>query len=279
MKNRGLSSRAETERHNEGMPVTEGSAEARAPGMTRRRWVQIGLATAAFAAGAAASGGAATVLRTLLPPPTMPTQQVRNALVYTAYPSAQWWNSKANAQVKVTDFGLWTGATAVWRGLFDSNGSFVPGTGYPILIVRVPRVDTYYALPNPLPWNLPAGFGLFYDDPSRDIRIVAGLDRCTHLCCFPGWHVVTNPPPGRDYVVPSPTYSVYAEDPIYCICHGTQYDPLVLVADTNPHNGVLFPGLQLVHTPGTFALPLLPLRAVGDVLEGSLPDPSWFVYC
>lgn len=263
----------------EGIPMAWEAEEGQEPGMTRRRWVQIGLATAAFAAGAAATGGGAFVLRSLLPPPTTPRATISSSLVYTPFPTAQWWNAKGNMPVKVTDFELWTGATAVWRGLFDESGALVPGTGYPILLVRVPRVDTYYTLPAPLPWNLPAGFSLYYDDSSRNIRIVAGLDRCTHQCCYPGWHVLTNPPPSRDYLVPSPTYSVYAEDPIYCICHGTQYDPLVLLSDTNPHNGVRFPGMELVHGPGTFAMPLLPLRTVGDVLEGSLPDPSWFVYC
>jgi hypothetical protein len=72
---------------------------------------------------------------------------------------------------------------------------------------------------------------------------------------------------------------VYRQDPIYCICHGTQYDPLVVVADTNPHNNVVFPGLRLVHTPGTFAMPLLPVRAVNDTLEGVMVDPRWYVYC
>jgi len=261
------------------MPVTWEAEEEPKPGITRRQWVRMGLMTAAFAAGAAATGGGALVLREFLPPPILSSEIVLDTLVYTAFPTPQWWNDKANTPVKVGDFALWSGATAVWRGLFDTSGALVPGTGYPVLLVRVPRVDSYYALPSPLPWTLGRGFNLFYDDPARDIRIVAGWDRCTHLCCYPGWHVVTNPPPGRDYPVPPPTYDVYAQDPIYCICHGTQYDPLLLVANTNPHNGVLFPGMELVHGPGTFAMPLVPLRAVDDALEGGMFDPRWYVYC
>ncbi len=256
------------------------SREAEGSGVTRRQWVRLSLAAAGLAAGAAATGGGAFVLHELLPSPRFTASKVSlNSLVYTPFPQPQWWNSKAYTPVRASDFAVWTGATAVWRGLFDSTGAYVPGTGFPVLVIRVPRVDTYYALPSPLPWTLGEGFSLYYDNPALNIRIVAGFDRCTHLCCYPGWHVVTNPPPGRDYLVPPPTYDVYAQDPVYCICHGTQYDPLLLLADTNPNNGVLFPGMQLVHGPGTFAMPLVPLRAHGDVLEGGMVDPRWYVYC
>ena len=255
------------------------SPEGESKGLTRRRWMQLGLSAAAFAAGAAATGGGAYLLRGVLGPPAVYPPTVVEEFLYTAFPSAQWWNDRAGQPVKVTDFALWAGATAVWRGIRDATGALVPGTGYPVLLVRVPRVDTYYALPDPPPWTLPPGLALFYDDPTRDLRIVAALDRCTHLCCYPGWHVVSNPPPGRDYTVPPPTYDVYEQDPIYCICHGAQYDPLLLIADTNPNNHVRFPGMQIVHGPGAFALPLIPLAAVQDVLGGFLVDPAWYVYC
>lgn len=252
-------------------------------GMTRRRWVKLGLATAAFAAGAAATGGGAWILNSFLPRPFPLAGTISESLVYTRFPTDQWWNSRDGTPVRVTDMGLWQGATAVWRGLFDENGARVPGTGYPVLVIRVPRTDTYYRLPNPSPWSLPPDASLYYDDPSRDLRIVVGLDRCTHLCCYPGWHVVTNPPPSRDYSsyvsTPPPTYAVYGQDPVYCICHGTQYDPLLLIQDTNPHNGVVFPGMELVHGPGVFAMPLVPVRTFEDVLEGVMADPRWYVYC
>ncbi len=256
-----------------------GGPEGAQPGMTRRRWVELGLHAAAFAGGALIAGESVLITETLLPPPAVPRGTITDTLIYTAFPTPQWWNPLGGMPVRVTDFRLWTGATAVWRGLLDESGALVPDTGLPVLLVRVPRVDTFYQLPSPLPWTLTEGFALFYDDPVRDIRIVAGFDRCTHMCCYPGWHVVTNPPPGRDYIVPPPTWDLYAQDPIYCICHGTQYDPLLLVADTNPHNGVRFPGLELVHTPGTFGMPLVPLRADNDVLVGRMLDARWYAYC
>ncbi len=219
-------------------------------------------------------------MENLLPPPIERRGKIFEHLVYTAFPTPQWWNSKANAPVRLTDFDLWQGATAVWRGLFSDSGQYMPGTGFPALVIRVPRVDTHYGLPQNPAYSIPPGYALYYDDPVRDIRIVAGLDRCTHLCCYPGWHVVTNPPPLRDYLVPPPTYTAYAEDPVYCICHGTQYDPLLLIEDWNPKSSVAFPGMQLVHGPGTFAMPLIPLRAFDDdILQGGMPDPRWYQYC
>ena len=250
------------------------------PGWTRRRLVRLGMGAAAFAAGAAATSTGAVLLGASLPPPTEPTGGISDSLVYTEFPTDQWWNAKVNTPVRARDFAPWQGATAVWRGLFSDTMQWTPGTGYPVLVIRVPRVDTYYDLPANPAYSVPHGFSLVYDDPARDIRIVAGLDRCTHLCCYPGWHVVQNPPPGRDYLVPPPTYTVYNEDPVYCICHGTQYDPLLLIEDWNPKSNVPFPGMQLVHGPGTFAMPLIPLRvADDDVLQGGMADPRWYQYC
>lgn len=180
----------------------------------------------------------------------------------------------------MTDFALWQGATAVWRDFFFDSGQWTPGTGYQVLVIRVPRVDTYFNFPETPAYTLPRGYAIFYDDPSRDIRIVAGFGQCTHLCCYPGWHVVTNPPPSRNYLVPPPTCTVYAEDPVFCVCHDAQYDPLLLIEDWNSKSNVPFPGTQLVHGPGTFAMPLIPLCAADDdVLQGGLPDPRWYQYC
>lgn len=152
------------------------------PHRTRREWFRsVGLAGAAVAAGAAASGVAVYALRTLLGPPARPSGRISQVFVYTKYPTSQWWDALAGEPVRVTDFGLWQGATAVWRGLFE-DGTYVPGTGLPALVIRVPRDNTHFRAPTfPLP-DLP-GFQLYYDDPLRDVRLVAVFDRCVHLCC------------------------------------------------------------------------------------------------
>src|SRR5207249_4330136 len=119
-------------------------------------------------------------------------------------------NALEGQPVKVTDFQEWQGATGVWDGEFV-DGKLVPGTGYPVLIIRVKRDDSVFSAPTDV--AVPSGFNLYYDDPARDIRIVVVYDRCAHLCCYPGWQVVQNPPPARDYLSPAPTYQVFGIDP------------------------------------------------------------------
>lgn len=256
---------------------------------TRRRWLrEAGLAAGAAGAGASAGYLAATQLAQYLPSPDIeiPVRgEIREALHYTKFPTAQWWDDRVGEVVRVTDFELWQGATAVWRGLFI-DGELQPGTGYPVLVIRVPRDDAVFRSPGRDEVPLPAGFDFFYDDPGRDLRIVVVYDRCAHLCCFPGWHVVTDPPPSRDYAnfvsnpeADVPTYYVYAQDPIYCLCHGSQFDPMVLVRNVNPRNGAEYVGPLLVHGPATRAIPVIPVRAQFDVLIGGMPNPLWFQYC
>ncbi len=247
--------------------------------LTRREWIESGLVLGAAAAATAVESWAVLRLaQTVLPAPKPINGIIEDRLVYTHFPADQWWNSKAGTAVRVTDFAEWQGATAVWRGLFQ-EGTWVPGTGYPVLVIRILRDDTYFEHPDPGPYGLPAGFGLYYDDPVRDIRIVALFDRCTHLCCYPGWHVVSDPPPPRTYTVSPPTYDVYRQDPVYCVCHDSQFDPLLLVADVNPVNNVGFVGAQVVHPPATYSIPVIPIRAVSDELRGGMANPAWYAYC
>ena len=236
---------------------------------------------AAAAAEAAQTWALLSLLSPVLNPPSPFRGTIEDRIMYTRFPTDQWWNAKAGTPVRVTDFNVWQGASAVWRGLYQ-DGAFVPGTGFPVLVIRIIRDDTYFQHPDPGPYGLPAGFDLYYDDPVRDVRLVVLFDRCTHLCCYPGWHVVSDPPPGRDYATygaSPPTYEVYQQDPVYCLCHGAQYDPLLLAADVNPKNDVPYVGARVVYGPATHAMPIVPIRAVSDVLEGGMANPAWYVYC
>jgi Rieske Fe-S protein len=243
-------------------------------GLSRREWVKIGLA---IGGAAAATAGGITLLSPLLRGPGSVrdlTEQIR----YTRFPTPQWWNDREGQPIRASDLKVWQGATGVWRPVL-SDGKIVHGTGYPVLVIRVKRDDSVFKAPKPDEVSLPAGYGLYYDDPSRDLRIVAFYDRCAHLCCYPGWQVVQDPPPSRDYVSDAPTYRVYGLDPIYCVCHGSQYDPMVLVAEVNPTNGVRYVGPSRVHGPSSRAIPIIPLRVEDDVLLGGMPDPGWYQYC
>lgn len=237
---------------------------------TRRGWVKAGLAIGGTSAAAALVG---TFGPSLLGPERTPGD---NTIRYTRFPTDQWWNDREGKPVRVTDFAEWQGATGVWRGNYV-EGKVLSGTGYPVLAIRVKRDDSVFSAP--LDVAPPVGFGFYYDDPDRNLRIVVVYDRCAHLCCFPGWQVIQEPPPSREYVFPTPTYEVFGLDPIYCVCHGSQYDPLALVKDVNPENGVEYVGPRRVHGPSTRAIPVVPVRAEEGVLVGAMPDPRWYEYC
>jgi Rieske Fe-S protein len=199
--------------------------------------------------------------------------EVREGMYFTKWPTEAWWNHLRGREIRVTDFDSWQGASGVWRGLFY-DGRWVPGTGYPVLVIRIPREAPEFQAPQGV--VLPEGFDLFYDDPDREIRIVSLYDRCPHLCCPPGWHVITDTNPGRDYIADSPTYRVYGQDPIFCVCHGSQYDPLLLVEDVNTRNGARYVGAKHVHRPTWRALPVIPVRVDQDQLVGGMPNPAWY---
>ena len=242
-------------------------------GYTRREWAK--LAIAAGAASSIASVGG-TVAGQLLPPPVKFTGELREQMYYTKWPIDAWWNGRQGQPIRVSDFAEWQGASGVWRGLF-LHGQWVPGTGFPVLVIRV----KYDAPESLVSTNIapPEGFSFYVDDPKREVRIVTFFDRCAHLCCPPGWHVITDTKPDRDYRITSPTFAAYKQDPIFCVCHGSQYDPLLLVTNVHPRSGVAYLGAAHVHGPTQRALPVVPVRADNGILVGGMPDPRWYDYC
>jgi len=140
--------------------------EEKEKGMTRREWVQIGVG-AGLVASLAGLGG--LVAGQILPPPYKFTGEIRETIQYTKFPTPQWWNNKAGTTVRVSDFQEWQGATGVWRGLFQDD-KYVPGTGFPVIIVRIKRESQFFSVPPPsqMPAPLPTGFNLYFDDATLD---------------------------------------------------------------------------------------------------------------
>src|SRR5438132_835556 len=124
--------------------------EEREKGMTRREWVRVGMA--AGAVGAVLGLGGLSIGQ-ILPPPLKFSGEIRETIQYTKFPPTDptadlWWNTKAGTAVKVSDFDRdWKGATGVWRGLYQNN-QWVPGTGFPCLIIRVKRENQYFSYPD-----------------------------------------------------------------------------------------------------------------------------------
>lgn len=255
------------------MPSSWEEREATSEG--KRKWTRRDFVKVGVVAGAATAAGVISA-DVLLGPRAPPANS--SVVYYTRFPQPAWWNPRAGTPMNVTDFAVWEGASGVVNADF-AEGQPIAGTGIPVLVVRIPRDDSNFTAPPATEFPLEGGFALYFDDASRGIRIVAVYDRCAHLCCYPGWHVITTPPPGRDYVNPCPTYQVYGQDPVYCICHGSQYDPMVLVKNVNPSNGVTYVGAEMVHTPAHRGIPIVALKAIDDVLYGLEPDPKWYAYC
>lgn len=254
--------------------------EEQEKGWTRREWVKLGF-TASAVASIAGMGG--LVAGQILPPPYKFTGEIRETIQYTKFPTPQWWNSKADTTAKVSDFQEWQGATGVWRGLYQ-DGRFVPGTGFPVLVIRIKREDRFFRAPLPeeLPAALPDGFSLYFDNKDLDAanggtRIVVLFDRCVHLCCYPGYHVLSNPP--RDYKERPVIWEEFGQDPVYCICHASQYDPMQLVVNAHVRSKARYVGALRVHGPAERALPVIPVRDQGPNLVGGMADPAWYIYC
>jgi len=182
------------------------------------------------------------------------------AFVYVAgdQPNPFGFDALAGREARADDFtGVWMGATAVWRALRDGDGTPVPGTGFPALLIRLDADLLQF----PPEWV--AG-----EDFLADPTVVAFWDRCTHLCCFPQWHLEALPSALQDYEPGrSPRTSLAGEDPIWCQCHHGQFDPVTLEWDVHP-NGVRYIGARWSRAPVTRALPAISVREEGGRIVG-----------
>ena len=239
---------------------------------SRRDWLKLALAVGA--GGAAGAVVAYLGVKDLEIGPL----EFRDTIYYPPTPgeAPSWWSSLVGQPMRVTDFGLWQGAPGLWRQAFRA-GRPVPDTGFPVLVIRIPRDDTVFSAPTDV--SIPQGSRLFYDDPDREIRIVVLYNRCTHFCCQTGWHVFTIPDYLRQYSRPTPTYEVFGQDPIYCPCHDAQFDPMVLIKGSHPGAPLEYVGAAQVSGPADRPLPVVPVRTVADTLEGVTASSSWYAYC
>ena len=241
-----------------------------------------------LAGGAVVAGAAVASAKSLLPPPFEFEGTVENGFRY-GHPDnpAAWYAPLAGQPVRTSDFRLWQGAATLWRAVFDEAGKQVPGSGFPALmicveasLVRTPQAFEPYVVRTTV-GDVPAAF-------------IAVYGRCVHLCCKPGWHVSPVPGTLHDYVADPRTLLATnpvtgapdPQDPIWCVCHNSQYDPVTLVEQAHPPPKVVsYIGAQFVHGPATRALPAIPLRAAGTTLQGIYDPadgghPEWYsAYC
>ena len=255
----------------------------------RRRFLQ-----ATLVAGAAAVVGTTVAsAKSLIPPPFTFTGTIENTFRYGLPENPSNWVVQRNlvGQVaRVTDFHLWDGAAFIWRQAYDEGGRAILTTGFPALIIcvddrllRAPPAFDPYVIRRQVD-GVPAA-------------LVALFDRCVHLCCKPGWHFYPVPNELHNYTVEPRTFQATdpatgtpkPQDPIWCQCHNSQYDPVTLVENAHPPSNKApaytpYIGAQFVHGPATRALPCIPLKLAGTTLEGTYEPPEghpeWYtVYC
>lgn len=252
-------------------------------GITRRRSLQI----LGLVGGGAVLTSVLASMKSLLPPPIACRGEVTNRFLFGQPNPGQvvWWKDKGlvGSPARVTDFDLWQGAATTWRAVLDEQGAEEPGCGFPALVIRVDA--------DSVPLLRPPAFDNFIIDETIDLgsgvqryTFVALYDRCVHLCCFPGWHFLKVPDSFHDWDPRPRTYDIAGEDPVWCQCHNSQYDPATLKDDVHP-NGVRYIGATKVHGPAPRALPAIPIRRTGLFIEG-LYDPAdgghpeWYsAYC
>ncbi|MEC9457647.1 MAG: hypothetical protein VYD27_01580 [Candidatus Thermoplasmatota archaeon] len=106
------------------------------------------------------------------------------------------------------------------------------------------------------------------------------FSRCPHLCCIPGWQLVSNDFTADNWL-PGGTDS--GGNKLFCICHSSRYDPTVIEKNTarNRANGQDFDfiGVKRTGGPAPYGMPLIPFVLNGDNIE-ALPDfKDWYTFC
>lgn len=225
-------------------------------GVDRRTFIKAGVGIGAVGlTGALVASG-----KSILPPPIVQEGEVNEGFVYAKgdTPNPFGFDVLAGQDVAVEHFTQpWMGAATLWRALFDPDGNQLPGTGFPVLVIRVDPAD----FSHPAAWT--------DTDFIPDVSLVAIWDRCVHLCCFPQWHLEKLPSAYQDYEVERvPRTFNFGQDPIWCRCHNSQYDPLTFVWDVHPR-GTRYIGAKLAHGPATRALAAISIEEQGGRVVGS----------
>jgi len=115
-------------------------------------------------------------------------------------------------------------------------------------------------------------------DPNNNL--VMSFGRCTHLCCIPGWQLVSNSftddnctPGGGDD----------GGTKMFCICHSSRFDPTAIEVNRNANrsNGQMFEylGIRRAGGPAPVGLPIIPIIMNGDIIEASTEYTGWLTYC
>jgi len=114
--------------------------------------------------------------------------------------------------------------------------------------------------------------------PSDNLVMI--FARCTHLCCIPGWQLVSNSFTEDSW---TPGGGDDGGTKLFCICHSSRFDPTVLEMNTNRNRGdgstFKYAGIRRAGGPAPVGLPIIPIVLNGDAIEGIVDYLDWYTYC
>ena len=115
-------------------------------------------------------------------------------------------------------------------------------------------------------------------DPNNNL--VMSFGRCTHLCCIPGWQLVSNSFTDDNW---TPGGGDDGGTKMFCICHSSRFDPTAIEVNRNANrsNGQMFEylGIRRAGGPAPVGLPIIPIIMNGDTIEASAEYTGWLTYC
>jgi len=190
--------------------------------------------------------------------------------------------SAFEAEAAKSNVGI-SGAQGVWNGL-------------PVIVNYVPHSTNSS---KPIADNLPrfqemAGYDIAKNyvghatefllsnpdvfDPNNNL--VMSFGRCTHLCCIPGWQLVSNSFTDDNW---TPGGGDDGGTKMFCICHSSRFDPTAIEVNRNANrsNGQMFEylGIRRAGGPAPVGLPIIPIIMNGDIIEASTEYTGWLTYC
>ncbi|MDE0857729.1 MAG: hypothetical protein OSA38_04085 [Candidatus Poseidoniaceae archaeon] len=264
------------------------AVEAGASYINRRQFLRYGFNTATGVM--AASLGVLGFASILLPPGGSTAGEL--GVVYWAKgrEDEAWYGAKHEQLMTKTDFveeaaksntgtagaaGIWNGVPVVVTYVNHSENKDTPVSGGLARFQFMEGVD-----------ETGKTIGHFEDLSDTDPRIfpseniVMIFARCTHLCCIPGWQLISNSFTEDSW---SPGGGDDGGTKLFCICHSSRFDPTALEMNTNRNrsNGSTFKyaGIRKAGGPAPVGLPLIPIELNGDVIEGITDYIDWYTYC
>ncbi|MBJ24398.1 MAG: hypothetical protein CMB64_06990 [Euryarchaeota archaeon] len=201
-----------------------------------------------------------------------------------------WYGSKHLQEMKLEEFT--TEAAKSVSGMAGASGIW---NGVPVNVVYVPHEENKS---KPQEINVPRyQFGEGVDATGKYVGhfedlasenptivpndgIVISFGRCPHLCCIPGWQLVSNNFTEDSW---APGGTEEGGNKLFCICHSSRFDPTALEVNTNRNraNGQTFEfaGIKRVGGPAPVGIPLIPAQINGGIIEGLTDFVDWLTYC